>query len=422
MQLTGFSVKYDKQKKTYVTTVSIKNNGNTSQELNLTFRAHDSLFNKMNQTIDRTVTVLREDELIMNYEWQPPRFGRYVLSLEAQSAAGDEPQLEFISGSLVVWSIPWDAIMLFGIILLFIVIALCYSWYMKNKFASHNGWVEYQTKPSDTLVTIAQKNNISWRRLAQVNHIKKPYSIQSKQILLVPPMKNQNTTVNKQSKSGKSESTQNQKGSRKPGEDIMPIMKNGAKKPTSITANVIPQFEQPAIEQPKKSRHVWSIVVLIIFVAGVVVVFGVWLPTLNHPQVVENNQQVENNNNLVPVDNNADMQNTEAEIMEPEAPVVEEHEPVIQIIPSDISVVVQNGSGVPGAAGTLAQLLKENEYRVLSTENADRFDYTGTTLVFDEAHQDYAAYVEDFLNANKIETTQQVTPNAQAHITIILGR
>lgn len=46
----------------------------------------------------------------------------------------------------------------------------------------------------------------------------------------------------------------------------------------------------------------------------------------------------------------------------------------------DLSIEIQNGSGISGAAGQASTLLKGLGYKVLSTGNADNFDYTQTVV------------------------------------------
>jgi hypothetical protein len=47
---------------------------------------------------------------------------------------------------------------------------------------------------------------------------------------------------------------------------------------------------------------------------------------------------------------------------------------------SKLSITVQNGSGIEGVAGKAAEILKELGYNVISTGNADNYDYPGVTI------------------------------------------
>lgn len=47
---------------------------------------------------------------------------------------------------------------------------------------------------------------------------------------------------------------------------------------------------------------------------------------------------------------------------------------------ADFTILIQNGSGTAGAAGRLADILKDLGYKISGTENADNFDYTSTAI------------------------------------------
>jgi hypothetical protein len=56
---------------------------------------------------------------------------------------------------------------------------------------------------------------------------------------------------------------------------------------------------------------------------------------------------------------------------------------------SKLSVAVLNGSGVPGAANKTATTLRGLGYTVGATANADKFTYTGITVLVKKAKKDY---------------------------------
>jgi len=81
--------------------------------------------------------------------------------------------------------------------------------------------------------------------------------------------------------------------------------------------------------------------------------------------------------------------NQEQDIQQ-EAPTVTplvENSPTRTQEPVDISlysVTIRNGSGISGEAGRAKSLLEENGFTVISTGNADRFDYTDTIIQVSE--------------------------------------
>lgn len=81
-------------------------------------------------------------------------------------------------------TIPW----LHAIYLLaFLALLLGFALYKHNKLIRLiKISKEYRVKENDTLELISEKNKISWQKLAQINNLKAPYSIQSGQILRIP--------------------------------------------------------------------------------------------------------------------------------------------------------------------------------------------------------------------------------------------
>jgi LCP family protein required for cell wall assembly len=62
--------------------------------------------------------------------------------------------------------------------------------------------------------------------------------------------------------------------------------------------------------------------------------------------------------------------------------------PPLRTAPQDISVEVLNGSGVPGAAGDLAEELASVGFRVVGVGTADRSDHATTTVFHDPAYDE----------------------------------
>jgi hypothetical protein len=56
---------------------------------------------------------------------------------------------------------------------------------------------------------------------------------------------------------------------------------------------------------------------------------------------------------------------------------------------SRLSVTVENGSGEEGVAGKASDILKNLGYNVVSTQNADNFDYTNVTIQVKFSFGDY---------------------------------
>ncbi|GAB4274980.1 MAG: hypothetical protein Kow0056_04020 [Coriobacteriia bacterium] len=85
-----------------------------------------------------------------------------------------------------------------------------------------------------------------------------------------------------------------------------------------------------------------------------------------------------------------------------------------------VSVIVYNGSGVPGIAGTAAQELISQGFRVVETRNADSFDYEETLIIVYDADESEAQAVRDVLGVGKVvrdEASQEV-----ADMIVVVGK
>lgn len=85
-----------------------------------------------------------------------------------------------------------------------------------------------------------------------------------------------------------------------------------------------------------------------------------------------------------------------------------------------LRVIIYNGSGEPGVAGSAARQLITGGYRVVSTANADRFDYKDTRVVVQHGTPADGKRVADILGAGKV--SEQQSDQQIADIIVIIGR
>jgi hypothetical protein len=89
-----------------------------------------------------------------------------------------------------------------------------------------------------------------------------------------------------------------------------------------------------------------------------------------------------------------------------------------------LSVEVQNGSGVEGAASKVSDLLKSLGYNVVSSGNADNFDYNGLTVEVKTGSSDYLdllkADLENKYSVSSTSTDLSATNSADA--LVIIGK
>lgn len=116
---------------------------------------------------------------------------------------------------------------------------------------------------------------------------------------------------------------------------------------------------------------------------------------------------------------------TPAEIMEDqdsEEPT-QEPTPTEEADNSDISISVQNGSGVSGAAGDAAEVLRDAGYSIASTTNADGTDYTDVTIQIKNSKKSSLSDIEDALSEDYVvgSTSTDLPESTSYDVLVIIG-
>jgi len=180
---------YDANKKTY--SFSIENTGNTilSFEGQLTISGNDFLEQVEKEIKVEKFRILPNTTVNQKVLYlTPPLFGNHqvVLNGELMYFDGvknaDQPldtvQLS-LTHSFADWNIIyWTLGVILLLLLLLVVLILREKSYLKQ-------CTEYLVKTDDTLITIAQEHQMSWKKLARINKISAPYSIKPGQKILV---------------------------------------------------------------------------------------------------------------------------------------------------------------------------------------------------------------------------------------------
>ncbi|KKQ74971.1 MAG: Transcriptional attenuator, LytR family [Candidatus Woesebacteria bacterium GW2011_GWB1_38_5b] len=117
------------------------------------------------------------------------------------------------------------------------------------------------------------------------------------------------------------------------------------------------------------------------------------------------------------------------ETMEPEITEVPEEEDTTptpaegEIQREDISVSVQNGSGEEGVAGSAADTLRELGYDVVSTGNADNFEYENVTIQVKASQEDILPLLEEDLSESYTigETSTDLPEDESFDALVIIG-
>lgn len=90
---------------------------------------------------------------------------------------------------------------------------------------------------------------------------------------------------------------------------------------------------------------------------------------------------------------------------------------------SDISIAVQNGSGVTGAAADAADVLKTAGFTIASTGNADNSDYADVTIRIKNSLKGSLSDIEDALSKDYTvgETSTDLPENSSYDVLVIIG-
>lgn len=91
---------------------------------------------------------------------------------------------------------------------------------------------------------------------------------------------------------------------------------------------------------------------------------------------------------------------------------------------SKLSVIVQNGSGIEGVAGKAAEILKEVGYNVVSTGNADNYNYKGITIKVKSSQRKFIDLLKKDLAKDYIvkSTSSDLPSNSPTDALIIIGK
>lgn len=187
LDILSFQMKHDKPK-IYTLIPEVKNSGNVSIDTDVSV-VTKNLIGRTVKEHGGEYSVLRGDTSRWNFEFAKPPFGGYFTSRLTISYYDGEDEVTLSTAPLRFFAWP-DPIVMIGMgilsLALIIMIATLTAWFIINK-RQLSQWAEYEVKPGDTLADIAEKRNVSWKKLAKVNKLKAPYALSPGQSIRVPP-------------------------------------------------------------------------------------------------------------------------------------------------------------------------------------------------------------------------------------------
>lgn len=89
-----------------------------------------------------------------------------------------------------------------------------------------------------------------------------------------------------------------------------------------------------------------------------------------------------------------------------------------------IKISVQNGSGESGAAASAAAILKQAGYNIISTGNADNFEYTNITIKIKSSQKSFLSSIQKALESSYTvaETSSDLSEGQDYDALVIVGK
>lgn len=199
----------NQQKDKIVVSPVLKNTGNVSVDATIKVSLNTLLSNSRASHSEGTFVVLNKDESRFNIELDRPFWGGwYNVKTEATYAAlqqnptneAAKSATNAMSRSIYIAPHP-TAILLYAIILVVIIgLAGYFVWRRRQLVVLHQKTIEYKVRTGDDIQILAEKLSTDWRKLAKLNNLKPPYTLQPGQVIRIPGHRpnEQGNTTNKQ--------------------------------------------------------------------------------------------------------------------------------------------------------------------------------------------------------------------------------
>lgn len=168
----------------------LKNTGNVSIDANVKVITTNMFGMKYFQH-GGVYSILKKDTARWNFELKHPFWGGFFKSKVVVDYNDGNKQVFLEKPAITFFVIPtiqamiiiFAAILPFLLLVLFILIRRAEARLVKST------WGPLTITPGDTVTSIAKRYNVSWKKLARVNKIKAPYSLNSGEQILVPVKK-----------------------------------------------------------------------------------------------------------------------------------------------------------------------------------------------------------------------------------------
>src|SRR3989338_1625983 len=134
------------------------------------------------ETLTKDWQLLRGQKVSTHWEWLKPKFGYFTFQAKITYEGDNGPQI-LETAKISVWVVPWAELGIISLVILLIIILII----ARRILYSGRKWAAYVVQKNDRLIILAKQGQVSWKKLAKVNKLRKPYSIEPGQKILVPP-------------------------------------------------------------------------------------------------------------------------------------------------------------------------------------------------------------------------------------------
>lgn len=399
LSISSFELEENLAKQVYILHLKAKNEGNVSLRpdaqlfidgwgiLKLRNNVIPEFFNP--QVFQKEWGLLRGHEVSTNWQWPIPYAGKYnfTVTLTYENTEGEQVRLQ--TQTLTVTIIPWrDLGIVGGVLLLLLLIIIILIVARKMKY-SGRGWQSYKVKASDNIITLAQQYNISWKFLAKVNRIKKPYSLISGKTILIPSTK--------------------------------PIKKTGEEK-------IKPPQEA---KKPRGDRFRKILIVVIALLTTAILVLAVMLfvksinkqantvspITITPPPITT--QKATTTDEISDLDFIAELEIENATSTETATSTQEAESETDR---KEITISVLNGSGIAGIASKISDRLKEEDFVQITPGNADSYEYQNLIINYQPEYKTIAEDISLILSDEYPESILKKVEEQKEDIIVIIGK
>lgn len=165
-------------------TLEIKNEGNVHLNPTAKIEIKDLLGNHA-ATLDKYLEITApKGTTFIPVKWEKPAlFGRFTANVEV--IFGDNQRTY---AKISFWIIPWTIIFII-VVLIIIIVFIKFFWklfYLMLKLRKMPKMTSHKITKKETLIDIADKFEIKWKKLARINNLKAPYELKKGQIIYIP--------------------------------------------------------------------------------------------------------------------------------------------------------------------------------------------------------------------------------------------